>query len=525
MPVNRNALVRYKTIDKCLQNRFRKWTLNDLIDAVSDALYEYEGIGKGVSRRTVQGDIQMMRSDKLGYNAPIVVLEKKFYTYENANYSITNIPITNQDLGKMSEAVEFLKQFKGFSHFRELDGMVQKLEDHVYSAKTNNSPVIDFEKNENLKGLKFLDELYQAIIQKKAIQITYQSFKARQSQTFDFHPFLLKEFRNRWFLIGKRQGHSPIMNLALDRMIEIEKSEIPFAGKRDFDPTIWFKDAIGVSVSQNMSAEEVLLFVNHKHAPYLLTKPLHHSQKEVSRNKFGVMISLQVQLNFELEKDILAFGEVVKVVAPERLKKTIYDRLRASVDLYDTELTEKGLESAFLKFTHKGTANLNFVYAKREVRKMGHLLGKYFLENPSDAYAKTDFWEEMPALREIIFNKNMTDILAKIDKNAVLAKAVYYEKPPTEDDYFKWKQTDQKGFLIRIHLFETNEKNGALQVFPGSHRKILKENEIELIVSNSVSQICAISEGGVHLLSPLLLRSYMPVRSMKKRKILELWFC
>ena len=97
MPTNRNALIRYKTIDNCLQNRFRKWTLNDLIEAVSDALYEYEGID-GVSRRTIQGDIQMMRSDKLGYNAPIIVVDKKYYTYEEADYSITNMPLTENDL-------------------------------------------------------------------------------------------------------------------------------------------------------------------------------------------------------------------------------------------------------------------------------------------------------------------------------------------------------------------------------------------------------------------------------------------
>lgn len=76
MPVNRNALIRYKTIDYCLQNRYRKWTLDDLIEACSEALYEYEGIDKGISKRSIQMDIQMMRSDKLGYNAPIIVLEK-----------------------------------------------------------------------------------------------------------------------------------------------------------------------------------------------------------------------------------------------------------------------------------------------------------------------------------------------------------------------------------------------------------------------------------------------------------------
>ena len=76
MPVTRNALIRYKTIDQCLQNRYRQWMLDDLIEACSEALYEYEGIDKGVSRRSVQADIQMMRSDKLGYNAPIVVVDR-----------------------------------------------------------------------------------------------------------------------------------------------------------------------------------------------------------------------------------------------------------------------------------------------------------------------------------------------------------------------------------------------------------------------------------------------------------------
>src|SRR6188474_3463966 len=103
MPINRNALIRFRTIDNCLQNRQRRWTLDDLIDACSEALYEYEGIDKGVSRRSVQMDIQMMRSDKLGYNAPIIVLEKKYYTYENPDYSITNNPLSSADLNQLTE--------------------------------------------------------------------------------------------------------------------------------------------------------------------------------------------------------------------------------------------------------------------------------------------------------------------------------------------------------------------------------------------------------------------------------------
>src|SRR5271170_2302427 len=89
MPVNRNALIRYRTIDQCLQNRYKKWTLDDLIDACGEALYEYQGIDTGVSRRTIQADIEMMRSNKLGYEAPIEVVDKKYYTYSDKNYSIT----------------------------------------------------------------------------------------------------------------------------------------------------------------------------------------------------------------------------------------------------------------------------------------------------------------------------------------------------------------------------------------------------------------------------------------------------
>src|SRR5690606_30710185 len=120
MAVNKLALIRYKTIDSCLQNRYRKWTLEDLIEKVADVLHEYEGITSGVSKRTIQADIQLMRSDKLGYNAPIIVTDKKYYSYEDADYSITKAPINNIDLEKMKEIVGVLKQFNGFNYFDEM---------------------------------------------------------------------------------------------------------------------------------------------------------------------------------------------------------------------------------------------------------------------------------------------------------------------------------------------------------------------------------------------------------------------
>ena len=117
MPANKNALIRYKTIDNCLRNHYRRWTLEDLVDACSDALYDMEGIRKGVSVRTVQGDIQMMRSDKLGYNAPIEVYDHKYYRYADQGYSIMNMPMSQNDYDVMQEAVE-----RGINHEGVLPG-------------------------------------------------------------------------------------------------------------------------------------------------------------------------------------------------------------------------------------------------------------------------------------------------------------------------------------------------------------------------------------------------------------------
>ena len=164
MPVSRNALIRYKTIDNCLRNRYRRWTLDDLVEACSDALAEYEGIYKGISRRTIQGDLQVMRSEKLGYNAPIVVVDKKFYTYDDPDYSITNSPLSETDIERMSEAVEVLKQLSGFAQFAEMEALISRLEDRVSVTRHSGSPVIFFERNDNLRGLNHIRPLYQYIV-------------------------------------------------------------------------------------------------------------------------------------------------------------------------------------------------------------------------------------------------------------------------------------------------------------------------------------------------------------------------
>lgn len=337
MPINRNALIRYKTIDNCLQNQYRKWTLEDLIDACSGALYEYEGIDKGISKRTIQMDIQMMRSEKLGYNAPIVVYDNKYYKYDQPDYSITNTPLTEQDLQVMSGAVELLRQFKGFSYFTGMTDIVSRLEDHITSAKRKTTPVIDFEKNENLKGLEFLDTIYHAIINKTTLEILYRSFKAGQSNQMIFYPYLLKEYRNRWFVFGITNKKTLLFNLALDRIEQlVVASKIPFVENTLFDASTFFDDLVGVSKSLTNQAETVRFWADKENAPYIKTKPIHKSQTIIEENEDGSMIfEINVIINRELHREFFGFAEGVRVLFPQHLADFMRYKLVKAVKNYN----------------------------------------------------------------------------------------------------------------------------------------------------------------------------------------------
>lgn len=337
MPINKLALIRYKTIDNCLQNRFRKWTLDDLVEACSRTLEEFEGITQGVSKRTVQLDIQTMRSEKLGYNAPIIVTDKKYYSYEDKNYSITNIPLTSQDLGTLTEVVEVLRQFKGFSYFEELTGMVSRLEDKIYKQQHKGKSYIHFERNDLLKGLEFIDPIHKAILKQKTIEINYQSFKAREASSIIFYPYLLKEYRNRWFLIGANTKKT-VLTLALDRFVSVkEVSGEKYVKNTFFDIETYFDDTIGVSKNLNMRPQLVVMKIDRQNAPYILTKPLHPSQKILQEQNDSMIFSITVTWNFELEREILGFGESIEVLSPKRLRNKINYRIRKMGERYEKE--------------------------------------------------------------------------------------------------------------------------------------------------------------------------------------------
>ncbi|GGD30938.1 helix-turn-helix transcriptional regulator [Flavobacterium orientale] len=339
MSQNKNALIRYKTIDKCLQNTYRQWTLDDLINACSDALYEYEGKENPVSKRTIQMDIQIMRSEKLGYNAPIEVYDKKYYQYAEEGFTITDIPLTETDINVLTETVSMLKQFKDFSLFNDVSDIVQRLEDKIYAEKSHTQPVIHLDKNESLKGLHFLDEIYQAIIKKIVLVITYKSFKSRDENQFHFHPFILKEFNNRWFVVGKKRANNPVSNLALDRIIKIDYDfQMPFLDYH-FEADKYYKNVIGVTVNEGLQPRVIQLWIDQINAPYVITKPLHQSQRILQQNEDGsIIINLFLIENYEMDRLLLGFGDGLEVLKPERLRNRLIAIHERAVQRYKKEI-------------------------------------------------------------------------------------------------------------------------------------------------------------------------------------------
>lgn len=319
-----------------MRNTGRRWTLQDLVDACSDALYEYEGKKDLVSVRTVQLDIQMMRSDRLGYEAPIEVYERKYYRYADPDYSISNRPLTDNDINVFNRTIDLLRQFDEFDPYHEMVDVINRLQDKVATASKRKA-IVDFERNPDLKGLSFLNPLYDAVASRSTVKITYRSFNAREPKDFILYPHLLKEYRNRWFIFGSRMLDLKIFNLALDRIIDFEVcNDIPYQDNPAFRDD-YFKDMVGVTKHDKLEKNTVEFIADNNCASYILTKPIHTGQKLVSKNKEDGSMNFIIEdiiINPELEKEFLSFGAGIKILSPESLKKKMKQIFKRGLGLY-----------------------------------------------------------------------------------------------------------------------------------------------------------------------------------------------
>lgn len=328
MSINKNAYLRYQVLDKCFSNKYRMYFIDDLLDEVNKALEEFNGDGSKVERRQLFDDIKFMESEA-GFSIPLERIrqgKKVYYRYSEPEFSIKNQKISDDEVETINSALMVLLRFRGIPQFEWVNEIFPKLQSAFQGEEFKE--VISFDQNEYLVGLDNLPTLYKSITNKSALIIEYQSFKDTKPKQLIIHPYYLKQFNKRWFMFGLNDKDKLIYNLPLDRIKSITQSSKKYIDNTTLDFKDYFEDIVGVSFTPNEKPIKIKLKINNEDTPYILTKPLHGSQKKLESNADGIIIEIEVIPNIELRQLILSYGDGIEVISP----KSFRDQMKNTID-------------------------------------------------------------------------------------------------------------------------------------------------------------------------------------------------
>ena len=332
MATNKHAIIRYQALDKCFSNRYKLYDMEALVEACCQAIYEFTGIHDGVKRRQVYDDITFMESDQ-GWSIELEKIKdgrKVYYRYSDPSFSINDSPLSEHEIKQLKETTFMLNRFKGMPHFEWIEELTSKLEDRFHLAG-NSESVIGFEQNPYLKGVEYLSELFNIIVNKQPIHLIYQSFKG-EIITWDIHPYYIKQYNQRWFLFGRNNEYKTITNIPLDRIQTFSPISIPYI-ESDIDFDEYFDNIIGVTIPKDKNVCEIMLQFSEQRYSYITSKPIHWSQKIKDANQR--MISINVAPNNELISLLLSFGDDVEVLSPDEIRQEIIMQITALQQKYD----------------------------------------------------------------------------------------------------------------------------------------------------------------------------------------------
>ncbi len=297
-----------------------------------------ERYGTGITKEEIRTAVHLMEKDSgLGLFAPIYYdAEKDGYLYSEPGYSIVQESLTEKDLEDVALAVKLLDQFKYRDLFRSFSGIIQKMLDVMRIRETNTTgrpyDFIDFEKVGASRGSRFILPLIRAIDTKKVIELTYQPFYEEKSHSTIVHPYLLKEYRYRWYLIGLNDLSGEIRTYGLDRVREITITDKPYM-ERTFSAEEYFRHTIGVIAPQGVPPV-IKIKADKPQALYFITQPWHESQNIEKEDDVSVTFSYRVHPTYEFKALILSYGQDVEVLEPLSLREEIAGLLQKAASKY-----------------------------------------------------------------------------------------------------------------------------------------------------------------------------------------------
>jgi predicted DNA-binding transcriptional regulator YafY len=335
MPRVKNALLRYRVIDKCLRNKYKPYpSKQDLRHACEDLLFG-SSIGEHISDSTIEKDLYAMRME---HDAPIKY-SKRYdgYYYTDAAFSMNSVPLSEDDIESIKFAASTLAQFKDTALFKQFGFTLGKILDRVamqeHQTQSKSEDVVQFETGVSSQGSELLSPLLHAIEGGKVVYFYYESFLSGERKKRKVTPLLLKEYRNRWYVITYDMVKKNVITYGLDRMSELEESEELGVKPPEFNPDTYFKYAAGITVKDE-PPKKVVFHANAIAAKYIQSQPFHGSQTILAEDASATTFELNVILSEELIRDFLSYGSEIEVVEPAELRSILLERHQAAFRNY-----------------------------------------------------------------------------------------------------------------------------------------------------------------------------------------------
>ena len=337
MPKNKNAEHRFLILDRCLSDFSHKYSVDDLLEQVNDQLYDSYGFKSMIKVRQLRSDLNAMRKMlPIGIYIDAIQFEGKkcYYRYSERDFSIYNNELSVAEVQNLRSTIEMLSKYRGLPSNGWLEEVISNLEIR-FGVKGNSENLVSFGQNEQLRGLEYLSTIIDATINHQPLEIEYISANDNFHKHI-LHPYFVKQYNARWYLFGLDNDEERIKNLALDRIQNIKNSNHAFRKNETIDFNTYFDNVVGVTVPNNADIDiiEVHLKFSPRRFKYVISKPIHKSQKTI--NESECIISLRLCNTLEFEQQILSFGPDVEVLSPTWFRESFSKKIADCMKKYFT---------------------------------------------------------------------------------------------------------------------------------------------------------------------------------------------
>ena len=296
------------------QGTIRRYTLiieklKSLQHPSMKGILEYlENMGLKTSQRTTERDIEAIRND---FGLEIT------FNHERGGYYIDFDNSINVE---------------SFFRFLEIVNTAELLTESLSESKEALNH-ISFDTGGGLKGIEQLKPLLRAIKENRVISFGHFNFHTEKSKHYTIQPYLLKEYQNRWYIIGVPIGTNELRTFGIDRTQDLNIKAETFTPDKNITPLENFENTIGLVYSFRKQQKVVLSFTPNQ-GRYIKSLRWHKSQNVIIDNDKECRIELDIIPNYELTQKILMHADTVTVLEPDWLVEEIKTFLKSTLDKY-----------------------------------------------------------------------------------------------------------------------------------------------------------------------------------------------